>query len=565
MNNTRPQQNYFTPFKTSVDSIALPQKFTFPFYYEPHALCLQAAAELQQHMETQTEWEWDFNNTRGLEGICMGKMFGVLVVKNQQGQLGYLSAFSGKLADTNHLPGFVPPVYDMLASDGFYLTDMDELNELNEQIKQIEASGQLADYRSLYQSIKASKDKELTVFKQTMKNAKRERAKQREAAQHNLTEQDYTELDKKLIQESLKWKRDLKTLVEDWNRQEQQAKEKLEAIVQGLEGLKQERKAKSAALQQKLFNQYRFLNILGEQKNLVEIFETTEQKRPPAAAGECCAPKLLQYAFLHNLQPVAMAEFWWGQSPKGEIRKHGNFYPACRGKCEPILGHMLQGLEMDENPMLKSPELKKEIELVYDDEDLAVINKPAEFLSVPGKNSSDSVVQQMRKRFPNATGPLVVHRLDMSTSGLMLITKNMATHKHLQSQFIKRKIHKTYLAVLEGLVEGNKGVINLPLRVDLNDRPRQMVCYEHGKAACTKWEVVKREANRTYIKFSPLTGRTHQLRVHAAHPLGLNTPIVGDDLYGTKANRLHLHAYSITFRHPQSNEMMTVEVKADFW
>jgi len=260
-----------------------------------------------------------------------------------------------------------------------------------------------------------------------------------------------------------------------------------------------------------------------------------------------------------------MAEFWWGQSPKSEIRKHKQFYPACKSKCEPILlSHMLKGLDMEANPFQENPAEGKEIEIIYEDEILAVINKPAEFLSVPGKIISDSVYQRVKDLYPNATGPLIVHRLDMSTSGLMLIAKDEETYVKLQGQFIKRTIKKRYVALLDGVLKEKDGFIDLPLRVDLDDRPRQLVCYEHGKSAQTKWERIEIRNNQTLVYFYPITGRTHQLRVHASHELGLKTPIVGDDLYGSKANRLHLHAESLTFEHPISKEELTIQKESEF-
>ncbi|HSD14594.1 MAG TPA: RluA family pseudouridine synthase, partial [Flavobacterium sp.] len=326
----------------------------------------------------------------------------------------------------------------------------------------------------------------------------------------------------------------------------------------------EERKQKSADLQQQLFDQYHFLNNKGETKSLCAIFETTALLKPPAAAGECAAPKLLQYAYLNNLQPIAMAEFWWGESPKSEIRKHGQFYPACRGKCEPILGHMLEGLKVDENPLLINPALGVQLETIYEDDYLAVINKPAEFLSVPGINIMDSVYERMKLKYPEATGPLIVHRLDMATSGILLIAKDKDSHKLLQGQFIRRTVKKRYTALLDGIVKEDEGEIDLPLRIDLDDRPRQLVCYEYGKPAKTKYKVVERTNQNTRIHFWPITGRTHQLRMHASHATGLNCPIVGDDLYGTKADRLHLHAEWIEFKHPVSRETMTFEVPAAF-
>jgi tRNA pseudouridine32 synthase/23S rRNA pseudouridine746 synthase len=225
---------------------------------------------------------------------------------------------------------------------------------------------------------------------------------------------------------------------------------------------------------------------------------------------------------------------------------------------------MLQDIPVDANPFGINPAEGKEVTIVYEDDYLALVNKPAEFLSVPGKQVKDSVDARMKALYPEATGPLVVHRLDMSTSGLLLIAKTAEIHKELQSQFIKRKVQKRYIALLDGSITEDNGIIDLPLRVDLDNRPNQLVCYEHGKSAQTKWEVITRKDEQTLVYFYPITGRTHQLRVHAAHPSGLNAPIVGDDLYGTKANRLHLHAECITFQHPVSKEMMTITVAADF-
>ena len=259
-----------------------------------------------------------------------------------------------------------------------------------------------------------------------------------------------------------------------------------------------------------------------------------------------------------------MAEFWWGTPPKSEVRKHAHYYPACRGKCEPILKHMLQDVIMDDNPMEKNFAKDKVITTIYEDEYFLAINKPPELLSVPGIKVQDSVYTRMQFKYPDATGPLTVHRLDMNTSGLMLIAKTKEVHKLLQGQFIRRKVKKEYIALLDGIVEDDNGKISLPLRVDLEDRPRQLVCYEHGKKADTEWEVISRKNNITRIKFYPITGRTHQLRVHAAHPKGIGIAILGDDLYGTKGERLYLHAAKITFSHPISREKMTLEAPIEF-
>lgn len=269
-----------------------------------------------------------------------------------------------------------------------------------------------------------------------------------------------------------------------------------------------------------------------------------------------------------------MAEFWWGDSPKNEIRHHGYYYPSCKGKCEPILQHMLQGLEVDENPLLNSIHEDEELEIVYEDEWLVVVNKPAGMLSVPGKEEDrDSVYHRLKKKYPDATGPMIVHRLDMATSGLLLVAKTKEVHQHLQAQFASRSIKKRYVAVLDGvtatvektaLPPGRTGRIELPLCLNPLDRPRQIVSREHGKEAITEYRIISESEKHIRIAFYPLTGRTHQLRVHAAHPEGLSCPILGDELYGKKADRLYLHAEYIEFRHPISGKILRIQKEADF-
>ena len=297
---------------------------------------------------------------------------------------------------------------------------------------------------------------------------------------------------------------------------------------------------------------------------MIDIFRNRVIDVPPSGTGDCAAPKMLQYAFSNGLTPVAMAEFWWGKSPNSEVRKHGNFYSACRGKCEPVLGHMLQGIDVDPNPFLTNQAIGKTLETIYEDEYICVINKPTEFLSGPGKHVTDSVQERMKDKYPESTGPLIVHRLDMSTSGLLVIGKTKEIYTQLQLQFVKRTVKKRYIALLDGVVANDEGYIDLPLQLDINNRPYQKVEYEFGKSARTRFEVIERKAGKTKIYFYPITGRTHQLRVHAAHVDGLNAPIVGDDLYGVKGDRLHLHAESIMFTHPVTGEEVTLSVEAEF-
>ena len=552
--------SYFQPFKTTISGISLPEKFTFPFYYEPHELSIIAASELQSYLETQTDFEHNFGLRENQEGLVIGKMFGVLVCQNQEGELGYLWAFSGKLAGVNHLNYFVPTIFDMLQEDGFFRKEEEVLNAINRQIEILENSNELQIKKIQLEKTKTEAATDIQNQKDKIKRLKLERDEKR-ISFTNLSSTEIKTLESELSEESKKESILLKKMTKYWNFQIENAQKEVHLLLEEINQLKEERRIKSGALQQKLFAEYSFLNQFGERKSIGEIFNNN----PPAGVGECAAPKLLHYAFENQLKPIAMAEFWWGQSPKSEIRKHKQFYPACKSKCEPILlSHMLKGLEMEANPFQENPAEGKNIEIVYEDEILLVINKPAEFLSVPGKIISDSVYQRIKEMFPNASGPLIVHRLDMSTSGLMLIAKDEATYVKLQSQFIKRTIKKRYVALLDGVLEENKGFIDLPLRVDLEDRPRQLVCYEHGKPAQTKWKKIEVRNNQTLVYFYPITGRTHQLRVHASHELGLKTPIVGDDLYGKKANRLHLHAESLTFEHPETREQMTITFAPTF-
>ena len=539
-------------FQNDISAIQLPEKFTFPFFYEPHELSKIAAKELQNYLESQTDWEHNFGLDESQSGLIIGKMFGVLVVQNQNNELGYLVAFSGKLAESNHLPYFVPTVFDMLEEDGFFKKEEQILNKYNKEIEQLENS---AAYLEALHHLTATQNQaeiEIQTQKESIKSGKKYRALRR----INCGLEELKRLEELSQQESIL----LKKIKHYWNHKIINAKKEVEFFSHKINAIKENRRVKSSELQQQLFENYAFLNQSGELKSLGKIFNGN----PPAGAGECAAPKLLHYAFQQQLKPIAMAEFWWGQSPKSEVRKHQHFYPACTGKCEPILSHMLSGIELEDNPFIVNSAEGKELEIVFEDAYLVVVNKPAEFLSVPGKQVSDSVYTRMKQQFPDATGPFVVHRLDMSTSGLLLIAKSSEIHKKLQSQFIKRQIKKRYVALLDGILKENNGIINLPLRVDLDNRPNQIVCYEHGKNAETHWEVISRNNNQTLVYFYPITGRTHQLRVHAAHSLGLNTPIVGDDLYGNKADRLHLHAESITFQHPITKENLTFSVPADF-
>ena len=453
------------PFTQDISNIPCPTQFTYPFHYTPHPLCMLAAQEVQTYLQSRTDWHNE---------LQQGKMFGVLVVRTPEGTTGWLAAFSGNLAGSNHHEYFVPPVYDLLDPNGYFKQEEARISSLNVILNEV---------------------------------------KELENTNENKINQ-----------------------------------------------LKEERKARSIALQQWIFQQFRLRNALGEEQDINGIFERLAHRLPPAGTGECAAPKLLQYAYLQELKPLAMAEFWWGDSPKGEIRRHGNYYPSCRHKCEPILNFMLQGLDVEPNPLLVSNTDTNQLETVYEDDYLLVVNKPAGMLSVPGKTGQASVLSILQERYPDATGPILVHRLDMATSGLLLAAKDKDTHAELQKQFEGRSVKKRYTALLEGIPSVEpKGFIRLPMRPDFDNRPLQMVDFEFGKPAVTRYEILETIDNRTRIAFWPETGRTHQLRVHAAHPDGLNCPIVGDPLYGQPAERLYLHAEGLEFRHPKTGKRFHIQ------
>ena len=538
-------------FTTSITDIPLPERFTYPFCYTPHPLCILAAKEVQSYLTRQTAWK---------DELRQGKMFGVLIVQTEHGEIGYLAAFSGILAGKNLHPFFVPPVYDLLQPQGFFKIEEENISSINRNIRQLENDKAYAALSAELARTIQSAENILATAKAQLKEAKTAREQRRKEKELNAQEEA------ELIRESQFQKAEYKRLERSWKARITTLQTQTEDWERQISALKSERKTRSAALQQKLFEQFGMLNYRGEVKNLCEIFGQTVHKTPPAGAGECAAPKLLQQAYLHGWKPIAMAEFWWGDSPKTEIRHHGHYYPACKGKCEPILQHMLQGLQVEENPMLKRMQVPSQnLEIVYEDPWLSVINKPAGMLSVPGKEDAVSVYSLMREQYPEADGPLTVHRLDMATSGLMLIAKTKRVHQNLQAQFKNRLVRKRYVALLEGIVPKDKGTVDLPLCLNPLDRPRQMVHTEHGKPAITDYQVLERlDGKRTRIAFYPRTGRTHQLRIHAAHPLGLHCPIIGDELYGEKADRLYLHAEYLEFTHPITGETVRITKEAEF-
>lgn len=538
-------------FKQNIEGISLPEKFTFPFHYTPHPLTRIAADEVRSYLSTRLDWQ---------DEIGKGKMFGVLIVKTSDGSIGYLAAFSGNLAGSNMHDFFVPPVYDLLNPDGYFRKEESEISALNRRISDISRSVSYLMAKKEQEEIKIQASSSLASAKEELKRGKKERDEKR--ANSNLSPE---ELDA-LVRESQFQKAEYKRLENSWKDKLNEVEQKVKAFDTEILQLKQERKTRSATLQLWLFKQFDMLNAKGEHKDLCEIFKDTPQGLPPAGAGECALPKLLQYAYLYGLQPLAMGEFWCGMSPKDEIRHDGYFYPSCKGKCEPILKHMLVGLDVEPNPLVEDLFKDTPLKILYEDEWIVAVEKPSGMLSVPGKNDLDSVQQRLRLMYPDATGPLVVHRLDMATSGILLAAKDKDVHARLQSQFETRSISKEYIAILDGVPSHECGIIDLPICLNPLDRPRQMVDFENGKSAITEYKVECIKNGQAKVVFKPHTGRTHQLRVHSAHVSGLGCPISGDELYGNpeSASRLCLHASRLVFRHPVSDKEIEIVSPSPF-
>ena len=504
-----------------------------PFDYEPHPLCLEAARQVCDHLAQQTDWA---------EEVASGKMFGVLVCQNRQGQVGFLAAYSGQIMGRADWPWFVPAVFDYLQPDGYFKQEETRISDINRRIATLESSSDYVSAKADLVRLTSEAEAEIGAYKAMMRQAKTRRDELR-------AQSDLQGKEDELERESQFQKAELRRLKKRWADVLAEAKGRLVPMESEISALRQERKHRSDALQRWLFDQFEMLNEYGERRTLTEIFRNTPQGVPPSGSGECCAPKLLQYAYQHHLRPLAIAEFWQGRSPRMEIRHHGHFYPACRGKCKPILEWMLEReAESDGHGVAEGC-----LHIVHQDVTLLVVDKPAGMLSVPGKTDAPSVERLLRQQFPEIH---MVHRLDMDTSGLMVVARTDEAYHHLQRQFLARTINKKYIALLDGKVSGS-GTIRLPLRPDPLDRPRQVVDPEHGKPAVTDYRVLAQHGGQTLVELTPHTGRTHQLRVHCAHHEGLACPIVGDRLYGKAAQRLCLHAAELSFLHPGTGERLT--------
>ena len=554
-----------------LSGIDFPERMNNPLDYQPHPLCIAVCKELQTYLSEREDWR---------EEIDKGKMFGVLIVENAQPasgapEIGYLAAYSGQIGGRSDWDDFVPAVFDYLQPDGYFKTHEAEISGINQSIRKLEANTHMKEAKGLILQLQEERKHTIAAYQEKLKKAKAKRDARREAGSLNPEEEA------EMVKESQFMKAELRRLKKSLS-EKTSLETEYEAYQADILSLKQLRKTLSDALQQWLFSQFRMQNHEGESKDLLEIFRdaalrdypqaTIATSRiaalkmvPPAGSGECCEPKLLQYAYSLGYKPLQMAMFWWGESPKEEIRHHLHFYPACNGKCKPILQWMLPASTFE--PAAVDLSLYNKVETLYEDREIAVIHKPEGLLSVPGKDAAQpSVHALMRSKYPEATGPLIVHRLDMSTSGVMMIAKTEFAYHRLQKAFLNHQIQKKYVAIISGKVIPEKGIISLPLMPDYLDRPRQIVDHELGKEAITEYEVLEPvDDSHLRIALYPKTGRTHQLRVHCAHQEGLNAPILGDPLYGNeKAARLHLHAEEITFEHPLTGKKMTITRKADF-
>lgn len=519
----------------------LPILFDFPHQYVPNEWAQTAARQLQEIIP----------NTFAHNFETLGKMFGVLVVNTPIG-IRFLAGFSGKIDESNQFPGFVPPIYDTLNTEAFFKQGEAALNDITNQINEHIDGKPLSAILQEKSKFESEAQERIANIKKSIKVNKELRDTKRKSA--NLSTGLEVQLANESKQEQLKlkkFKKEISTKVEELNA-------KIALIQEEITALKTKRTNLSINIQQELFKAYNLLNFKEESSTVLDVFKSFNGDIPPSGTGECALPKLLHFAATHHLSPICFAEFWWGTSPIGEVRKHGMYYPACRAKCEPLLHYLLRGIPTMKNPVLEQLATKTP-ETIFEDSDLLIVNKPSGMLSVPGRtliNSAEDLLKLSNPSFPYLKA---AHRLDMGTSGILIFAKNAEAHAKLQGQFQKQKVKKIYEAILDGVVEQTAGNITLPLRLNTDHRPHQMVDFEQGKKANTAYRVLEITDGKTHIEFYPTTGRTHQLRVHSAHPLGLNCPIVGDELYGTSSNRLYLHAKEIEFQHPtlQKNIVLT--------
>ena len=539
-----------TILKVLHTTILPPSRMNNPLNYTPHPLCVMAAEEVRRMVRE--------NAVMSSETRKSGKMFGVLVVETPDGNTGYLAAYSGQIAGRSNWDGFVPAVFDYLQDGGYFKTCEAEITAINKQVRLMETSEERRRLLTHLDETIAKAASEEQAYKTLMHESKARRDSERAAG--GVT----PEREAEMTRESQFQKAELRRMRKRNADTIAMAREACHRYDTSISLLKQKRRTMSDRLQEWLFHHFVMLNKDGDSRSLTDIFRTSLSASPPAGAGECCEPRLLQYAFSHAMTPKCMAMFWIGASPEGEIRHEQTYYPACRSKCKPILEWML-GKDIVKDDTFITQHNGDNLNIIYQDSDIIVVDKPAGMLSVPGKNDAPSVLSLLQQKMEDNIFP--VHRLDMDTSGLMVFVRNKKAQRNLQRQFETHSIVKRYIALLERKPDSEQGTISLPLSPDMADRPRQMVDYRHGKQALTHYRLctspstpMRRQfltVGDNLVELSPLTGRTHQLRVHCAHPDGLASPIVGDRLYGTTNHpRLCLHAEYLEFRHPTTGEIV---------
>ncbi len=531
-----------------VAAIDPPERFTNPFDYEPHPLVKIAASQLIAHIEEHPEWHAE---------IGRGKMFGVLVVQSEVGELGFLAAFSGNLDGRNNIPFFVPAVCDLLDPDGFFMPEEENISSINREIEAMEGD---QEYLSLLSQLDRERAEVVEIVATLKSNYKASKAQRDRERRESLDPETIVRLTRESQHQKGEIRREELRLKVRVGELEARVAERQAKVTE----LKMERQRRSNALQNLTFSRFEMLNALGEKSDLIRIFEEYNHRTPPAGSGECAGPKLMQFAYCNSLKPVAMGEFWWGQSTLGEVRHHLDFYPACRSKCHAILGYMIQGLEVDPPCHSMQLSVKDEVAKIYEDEWLVAYNKPSGLATVRGLAHEVSLESIAQDEYPSSADCLVVHRLDQDTSGVVLMTKSPEAHKIVQQQFADHSISKRYIALVDGVIDATIGEITLPLAPNLEDRPRQRVDYISGKTARTHFKVLSHTNNVTRLALYPQSGRTHQLRVHCAHQDGLNAPIIGDRLYGKGGERLMLHAEQLKLRHPVTGRKLTLAAELPF-
>ncbi len=519
----------------------------------PHPLARQVAeAWMEELRGAPPAW------AERLRAQGPGKMLGVLVVQRPEGGLASVRGFSGMLDGAWAQPGFVPPLFDLQARERIEVPGEAAVKALLRRAEEAGAAPSL---------LRAQEDLVSLLARQREAGAEvRARHAANKAARHALRAAGG--LDEEglhaLGQQSRADQAERRRLEAACALERVGPEQRLRREERRVDALERLRRIFCRQLMRALHDLYEVPGLGGAPVPLRSLFPSGE---PATGAGECAAPKLLGWAHRAGLRPVALAEFWWGVPPSTGGRREGIFYPSCRDKCGPLLPHLLAGVEVAHAPVFRPPPFEKPgLSILHEDAWVVLVDKPAGLLSVPGREEGlyDSVLVRLRERYPSARGPLLVHRLDLDTSGVLLAGLTPDTHAALQAQFTARTVEKRYVAWVEGEVEGEEGLISLALRGDPTDRPRQVHDPVAGQEAITSWNILARTEGRTRVAFFPRTGRTHQLRVHASHPAGLGRAILGDRLYGLPGERLMLHAERLTFTHPHTGERVTVESPAPF-